>query len=230
MQTHWCYLTGGGHLKRGFYAAWMRQRWIASVTALLLLGVTSAQIRYSISEELKEGTVVGNIANDLGLDQSTLIGRKYRIVTSQTVPIFRLDPNDGNLYVSRKIDREEVCERTSTCEINLKTVLENPLEVHYVSVEVQDINDHSPIFPENETVVEMFESVLPGVRVPLQPARDPDGGIFSIQHYKLSSNDHFRLEVKDTGDDGKIPVLIVQKSLDREKSARHTLMLTALDG
>ncbi|KAK5608973.1 hypothetical protein CRENBAI_017665 [Crenichthys baileyi] len=158
------------------------------------------------------------------------MGRKYRIVTSQTVPFFHLDPNDGNLYVSRKIDREEVCERTSTCKINLKTVLENPLEVHYVSVEVLDINDHSPIFPENETVVEMFESVLPGVRVPLQPARDPDGGIFSIQHYKLSSNDHFRLEVKDTGDDAKIPVLIVQKSLDREKSARHTLMLTALDG
>uniref|UniRef100_A0A3Q2P195 Protocadherin 2 alpha a 15 n=1 Tax=Fundulus heteroclitus TaxID=8078 RepID=A0A3Q2P195_FUNHE len=61
-------------------------------------------------------------------------------------------------------------------------------------------------------------------------ARDPDGGIFSVQRYKLSPNEHFRLEVKDTGEDGKIPVLIVQKSLDREIAARHTLVLTALDG
>ncbi|XP_027864183.1 protocadherin alpha-6-like isoform X22 [Xiphophorus couchianus] len=216
--------------QRGFHAAWMRQRLFACATALLFLRVTSAQMRYSISEEVKEGTVIGNIANDLGLDQTTLKDRKYRIASSTVDHLFHLDPNDGILYLSRKIDREEVCEHTTACEINLKTVLENPLEVHYVGVEVLDINDNSPTFPENETVVEIYESVLPGVRIPLQPARDPDAGIFSIQRYKLSANDYFRLEVKDTGDDGKIPVLIVQKSLDREISARHTLVLTALDG
>uniref|UniRef100_A0A3Q3E511 Protocadherin 2 alpha a 15 n=1 Tax=Labrus bergylta TaxID=56723 RepID=A0A3Q3E511_9LABR len=43
-------------------------------------------------------------------------------------------------------------------------------------------------------------------------------------------NDHFRLEVKDKGEDGKIPILIVQKSLDREAALTHTLVLTAQDG
>ncbi|XP_008303578.1 protocadherin alpha-8-like [Stegastes partitus] len=207
-----------------------RGRWMRCVVAVLLWTVASAQLRYSISEEVKEGTVVGNVAKDLGLDKSTLKDRKYRIVTSAADPLFHVDQNDGVLYVSRKIDREEVCERTSTCVINLKTVLENPLEVHYVGVEVLDINDHSPTFPEKETTLEISESLLPGARIPLQPARDPDGGPFSIQQYKLSSNDHFRLEVKDKGDDGKIPVLIVQKSLDREMSRSHLLILTALDG
>ncbi|XP_015235717.1 PREDICTED: protocadherin beta-5-like [Cyprinodon variegatus] len=216
--------------QRGLHAAWTRQPWIGFMAALLLLGVTTAQLRYSISEEIKEGTLIGNVAEELGLDKSILKSRKYRIVTSTTDALFHLDPNDGNLYVRKKIDREEVCKHSSRCEINLKTVLENPLEVHYVSVEVLDINDNSPAFPENETAVEIFESALPGVRIPLQPARDPDGGIFSIQRYKLSPNEHFHLEIKDTGDDGKIPVLIVQKSLDREISARHTLVLTALDG
>ncbi|XP_070819188.1 protocadherin alpha-8-like isoform X13 [Chaetodon trifascialis] len=203
---------------------------VGCMIAVLLWSVASAQIRYSVSEEVSEGTVVGNIAKDLGLDKSTLKDRKYRIVSSNADPLFHVNQNDGILYVSRKIDREEVCAQSSTCLINVKTVLENPLEVHYVGVEVLDINDHSPTFPEEEKTLEISESVLPGVRIPLQHARDPDGGPFSVQQYRLSANDHFRLEVKDKGEDGKIPVLVVQKSLDREAAGSHSLVLTALDG
>ncbi|XP_041800384.1 protocadherin alpha-8-like [Chelmon rostratus] len=216
--------------QRGYEVRRAKRRWIGCVVAVLLWTAASAQIRYSVSEEVNEGTVVGNIAKDLGLDKSTLKDRKYRIVSSAMEPLFHVDQNDGILYVRRKIDREEVCERSSTCLINVKTVLENPLEVHYVGVEVLDINDHSPSFPEVEKTLEISESVLPGVRVPLKASRDPDGGPFSVQQYRLSSNDHFRLEVKDKGEDGKVPVLIVQKSLDREAAGSHSLVLTALDG
>uniref|UniRef100_A0A3P8V9E8 Protocadherin 2 alpha a 15 n=1 Tax=Cynoglossus semilaevis TaxID=244447 RepID=A0A3P8V9E8_CYNSE len=208
----------------------VRGWWLDAVLSVLLWNLTSAQLRYSISEEVKEGTLVGNIAKDLGLDKSTLRDRKYRIVSSSADPLFYVNQNDGLLYVHRKIDREEICERTSTCVINLKTVLENPLEVHYVGVDVQDINDHEPSFPEKEITLEISESVLPGVRIPLKASRDPDAGVFSIQQYKLSQNDFFRLEVKDKGEDGKIPILIVQKSLDRETATSHSLVLTALDG
>ncbi|XP_078025791.1 uncharacterized protein LOC144463910 [Epinephelus lanceolatus] len=216
--------------QRGCEARRARGRWVRCVVAVLLWSVASAQLRYSVSEEVNGGTVVGNIAKDLGLDKSTLKERKYRIVSSAMDPLFRVDQNDGILYVNRQIDREEVCERSSTCLLNLKTVLENPLEVHYVGVEVVDINDHSPSFPEKEKTLEISESVLPGARIPLQAARDPDGGPFSVQQYKLSPNEHFRLEVKDKGEDGKIPLLIVQKSLDREAAGSHSLVLTALDG
>ncbi|XP_040904728.1 protocadherin alpha-3-like [Toxotes jaculatrix] len=203
---------------------------VGCAVAVLLWNVVSAQIRYSISEEVNEGTVVGNIAKDLGLDKSTLRDRKYRIVSSGADPLFHVNQNDGVLYVSRKIDREEVCAQSSTCLINLKTVLENPLEVHYVEVEVLDINDHSPSFPEKDKRLEISESVLPGARFQLKPSRDLDSGHFSVQQYKLSDNDHFRLEVKDKRGDGKIPVLVIRKSLDRETAASHSLVLTALDG
>ncbi|XP_030253172.1 protocadherin alpha-3-like [Sparus aurata] len=203
---------------------------LGCVVAVLLWSVASAQIRYSISEEVNEGTVVGNIAKDLGLDKNTLTERKYRIVSSNADPLFHVNQNDGILYVSRKIDREEVCAQSSTCLINLKTVLENPLEVHYVEMEVLDINDHSPSFPEKDKRLEISENVLPGARFQLKPSRDLDSRHFSVQHYKLSQNDHFRLEVKDKGDDGKIPILVVQKSLDREAAGSHSLVLTALDG
>ncbi|XP_036933949.1 protocadherin alpha-8-like [Acanthopagrus latus] len=209
---------------------WARGYLVGCVVAVLLWSVASAQIRYSISEEVNEGTVVGNIAKDLGLDKSTLKERRYRIVSSNADPLFHVNQNDGILYVSRKIDREEVCAQSSTCLINLKTVLENPLEVHYVGVEVLDINDHSPSFPEAEKRLEISESVLSGARFQLKAARDSDSAHFSVQQYRLSQNDHFRLEVKDKGEDGKIPILVLQKSLDREAAESHSLVLTALDG
>nr|XP_055033300.1 protocadherin alpha-8-like isoform X10 [Misgurnus anguillicaudatus] len=189
-----------------------------------------AQIRYSLSEEQNDGTVVGNLAKDLGLDLRSLKERGFRIVTTSGDSLFTVNQNDGMLYVNGKIDREVVCERTSTCTINLKIALENPLEIHYVTVEIVDVNDHAPTFSEKETRLEISESALPGARYQLQAARDPDGGTNSVQQYKLSLNDHFWIEIKDRGEDQKMPFLVLQKPLDRESNSRHKLVLTALDG
>ncbi|XP_055782688.1 protocadherin alpha-3-like isoform X37 [Salvelinus fontinalis] len=217
--------------QRGCGAWRERRQWVVFMVALVLFwSGASAQIRYSTSEELKEGTVVGNIANDLGIELSTLKDRGFRIVSGSTEPLFQINRNDGILYVNRKIDREEVCERSSVCLINLKTVLENPLEIHYVAVEVVDVNDHSPSFPDKEKRLEISESALPGARFQLQAARDSDSGQFSVQQYKLSDNDHFRIEVKDRGEDRKIPFLILLKQLDREVTKKHVLLFAAMDG
>ncbi|KAM9795542.1 protocadherin alpha-8-like [Neosynchiropus ocellatus] len=207
----------------------LARRGVRCLVAALLWSAAAAQLRYSVSEEVTEGTVVGNIAKDLGIDKNTLKQRKYRIVSSAAEPLFHLNPTDGILYVNRKIDREEVCERSSSCLMNLKTVLENPLEVHYVVVEILDVNDHVPTFPDNETRLEISESALPGARFQLQRALDPDSGSNSVQSYKLSQNEHFRLEVMDRGEDGKIPVLHLHRALDKETARSHRLLLTAAD-
>ncbi|XP_071313479.1 protocadherin alpha-8-like [Trachinotus anak] len=212
-----------------------REQWrsIAFIVSLILLwSRASAQIRYSIAEETEEGTVVGNIAKDLGLEMNELKERGCRIVegSTESESFFHVNQNDGILYVDRLIDREKVCHRSSVCLINLKTVLENPLEIHYVTIEVVDVNDHSPSFSGKQSHIEISESALPGLRLQLQAAYDPDVGQLSVQEYKLSSNDHFRLEVKDRGKDGKMPILVLLKTLDREKKKSHKLLLTAIDG
>ncbi|XP_043982197.1 protocadherin alpha-8-like isoform X19 [Gambusia affinis] len=218
-------------MERGKFLAQLgKGRITRFAVAMLLLSVTSAQLRYSISEEVDDGTAVGNLVKDLGLDKSTLKSRKYRVVSGGADPLFYVNESDGVLYVTRRIDREEVCAQSSACLINVKTVLETPLEVHNIAVEVLDINDHSPNFSEAEKILEISESVLPGARFQLKPARDLDSGQFSIQQYKLSQDDHFRLEVRDKEDDGKIPILVLKKSLDRETARSHSLLLTALDG
>ncbi|CAB1337133.1 unnamed protein product, partial [Coregonus sp. 'balchen'] len=50
----------------------------------------SAQIRYSIPEEVKEGSVVGNVVKDLGLDVSTLVERRFRIVYGSKDALFHI--------------------------------------------------------------------------------------------------------------------------------------------
>ncbi|XP_074530046.1 protocadherin alpha-6-like isoform X31 [Halichoeres trimaculatus] len=189
----------------------------------------SAQIRYSVPEEVKQGTVVGNVAKDLGLDIATLTDRRFRVVSGSKEAIFEVNQNNGALYVHSHIDREELCQGSGTCLMELKILVENPLEIHYVIVEITDVNDHSPIFPEAEQIFDIAEHTLPGRRFQLHTARDPDAGVNSIRTYTLTSNEHFEVNIRQ-GEASKIPFLVLKKSLDREQKDKHTLLLTAVDG
>ncbi|XP_071264906.1 protocadherin alpha-8-like [Salvelinus alpinus] len=215
----------GGQRRRWEY--W----WVALRFSLLLCFVeqVSAQIRYSIPEEVKEGTVVGNVAKDLGLDVSTLVERRFRIVSGSNDALFHINQNNGVLYVHKNIDREELCDGTGVCLIDLKIVVETPLEVHYVGVEITDVNDNSPNFPEKEQKFEIAEHTPPGTRFQLHAAHDPDVGMNSVHTYKITSNDHFEIDVRQSDED-KIPFLVLKKSLDREQNHNYTLLLTAIDG
>ncbi|XP_060743332.1 protocadherin alpha-2-like [Tachysurus vachellii] len=205
--------------------------WIALPISLLLCygKQVCAQIRYSIPEEVKVETIIGNIAKDLHLDVNTLVHRGFRIVSGPKDGLFQVNQNNGVLNVHKKIDREEVCDSTNPCVFNLKIAVDSPLEIHYVVVEITDINDNAPRFPDKQQRVEIAESTIPGARFQLQSARDPDIGVYSVRSYKLSKNEHFDLEIKDREDE-KVPFLVLQKALDRERRAEHELTLTAVDG
>ncbi|XP_075902748.1 protocadherin alpha-3-like [Nelusetta ayraudi] len=203
--------------------------WAVGMLLLFLGENVFAQLRYSVPEETQVGSAVGNVAKDLGLDVNTLRARKFRIVSGPNYSLFRLNENNGVLYVGKPIDREELCDGTALCLINLKIVVESPLEIHYVGVEITDINDHSPTFPENEQRLEIAEHTPPGTRFQIDAARDPDVGSLSVRVYKLSSNNVFDVEIRDSEEE-KIPVLVLKKPLDREQKAEHRLVLSALDG
>ncbi|XP_042275506.1 protocadherin alpha-8-like [Thunnus maccoyii] len=205
--------------------------WISFyLTLLLLLGKRAlAEIRYSIPEEVKEATVVGNVAKDLGLDITSLIDRRFRVVSESKDAFFEVNQDNGALYVHKKIDREELCQGSGACLIELKVIVENPLEIHYVVVEITDVNDHFPNFPEKEQTFEIAEHTLPGKKFQLHTANDPDSGVNSIRTYTLTSNDHFEVDIRQSDDD-KIPFLVLKKSLDREQKNKHSLIVTAVDG
>nr|XP_015205218.1 PREDICTED: protocadherin alpha-8-like isoform X7 [Lepisosteus oculatus] len=199
------------------------------IFAVLLWKRTTAQIHYSIQEELKIGTFVGNIAKDMGFNIGQLADRNLRIVGGSKQELFQVNQKDGALFVNQNIDREELCGRTVPCYVSLKAVVENPLEMHHVTVEITDVNDHSPSFPDKENRLEISESAMPGARFQLEGANDPDVGLNALRFYKLSHDEHFQLETEDLSEDVKIPVLVLHKPLDRERIPVHRLLLTACD-
>ncbi|KAG8579375.1 hypothetical protein GDO81_010848, partial [Engystomops pustulosus] len=189
----------------------------------------AAQLHYSIPEELKQGYVIGNIAKDLGINSKDLSLRKFHVVFRGKIQYFNVNLETGDISVAEKIDRESTCGMKQPCVISFEAVIEKPLQLYTVKVEIEDVNDNPPNFLKNHFDIVISESALPGVRLTLEHAQDNDLGTNSIQKYQISDNDYFILEEKVT-DGIKYPELILEKGLDREKKNLHQLILTAVDG
>ncbi|XP_063784918.1 protocadherin gamma-B2-like isoform X40 [Pseudophryne corroboree] len=207
-------------------------RWQVIFSFLLswLCHSVSGQTHYSIVEEMTKDSVIANIAEDLGLDIRQLLSRKLRIVSRVSEKYFYVNVENGNLYIKDRIDRETLCGAAATCFLTFDAVVENPLNVFSINVEIKDINDNSPIFFQENIIVEIIEFTLPGARFPLSNAEDSDIGSNSVQTYRLSDNQHFTLTEKIRTDGSKFPELVLEKPLDRETQNVHELILTALDG
>ena len=158
--------------------------------------IRAEHILYSVPEELENGSFVGNIAKDLGLEPRELAERGVRIVSRGRTQLFALNPRSGSLVTAGRIDREELCDRSPKCVVNLEILLEDKVKIFGVEVEIIDVNDNAPNFGAEQREIKVAESENPGTRFPLPEAFDPDIGINSLQGYQLSSNGHFSLDVK----------------------------------
>ncbi|XP_078267831.1 protocadherin gamma-A6-like isoform X3 [Rhinoraja longicauda] len=187
------------------------------------------QIRYSIPEELQHGAFVGNLAADLGFDVNQLRSRRLRIVVGTKEQYLEVNLESGILFVNRKIDRELLCGSILSCVLSLEAVIQNPLNLFHVEVEILDVNDNAPKFPKDKLHLEISEVAAPGARFPVESAFDPDVGSNSVQSYGLLPNDYFTLDVETRRGLGIFPVLVLESSLDREKQSIHRLVLTAKD-
>ncbi|RXN25628.1 protocadherin beta-3-like protein [Labeo rohita] len=180
---------------------------------------------------MKRGSVIGNIAKDLGLDVNRLSSRKARIDTEDSRKRYcDINLNTGELIVAERIDREGLCGKKSSCVLKQELMLENPLELHRISLHIDDINDNSPHFDEDVIKMEIRESADKGERFLLEEAHDPDIGNNAVQSYTLESNENFILYVKSNDLAGKYCELVLNKELDREQQQEVKLILTAVDG
>ncbi|XP_071314697.1 protocadherin gamma-A7-like [Trachinotus anak] len=176
---------------------WMQLLWKWQLLCFLLLSlfflshIASGQIRYSIPEEMKKGSLIGNVALDLGIDMQRLRSGRARIVTGESIQYTELKTDKGILVVNEKIDREKLCGDLTPCSFSFDLILENPMELHPVKILIQDQNDNPPqvLYPVQtggSLVAEMVpRSADVGYLVTKVVAVDVDSGQNAWLSYKL---------------------------------------------
>ncbi|NWV73771.1 PCDA2 protein, partial [Dasyornis broadbenti] len=192
--------------------------------------LAGGQVRYSVPEEAKAGTVVGRLAQDLGLEAGEAEARRLRLVAQGRRASVEVSGASGALVVSSRLDREELCGKSAPCALRLEVLVERPLRVFHVELEVTDINDNAPIFPATRKNLSLPENSPPGSRFPLEGASDADIGANAQLSYTLSHSEHFRITEGSSNSRSKSLFLVVTKPLDRETIPVHRLLLTASDG
>jgi len=108
-----------------------------------------------------------------------------------------------------------------------------------VTLNIDDINDHDPVFPSSSPrVIEVIESAQTGSRYSLPAATDADSGRHGVQRYTLASRQPetemeelpFELQAEAKADGSSDVRLVLVDALDRESRAEYHLTVVAYDG
>ena len=211
------------------------QMWMVLLFFLMFTSEVKATVflQYQFKEETGANFPVGDIHSDAGLADGTV---KYVIDPDDDVPfpeLFRVD-DTGHLVTIKNVDRDSLsCSSYSACLIPLQihTELTDTVTFIQVEVEVIDINDNSPVFPDPVVYLPLEENTHVDTLLPLPIATDPDSVEYSILDYQLlQSVDTFRLLEYNVTLGPEYVYMVLERSLDREHVGSYQFTLLATDG
>ncbi len=221
------------------------QYMVATVVGLLSLVAgrvgkdDQIELHYQISEELPEGSFVGDVLQDSYMDnkhESGIVDQlKFRFLAPPKLS-FEVDENNGIITTNGRIDRDVICANKRKCDVKLDVValISEPMtfiEIIKVVVEILDVNDCWPYFPETEITHEILESAAVGSSFVIPTAIDPDSGPLSIQSYHLEPlTSKFKLNVRKKVDGSTDVRLVLQEKLDHEEQDLYKVRVVAIDG
>ncbi|XP_012372965.2 protocadherin beta-4-like [Octodon degus] len=212
------------------YGIHPKRQVMSFIFVVFLSRVWLEPIHYSVWEETTGGAFLAHLTKELGLGTEELAARSAQVVFDDDKQHLLLDPQTGDLLLRETLDREELCGPAEPCVLYFQVFLEMPVQFFQGELWIQDINDHSPTFPDGKVLLKIPESSQPGTVFPLKSAQDLDVGSNGIQTYTISPNDHFHVLTRNNSEGMKFPDLVQDKPLDREEQAEYSLILMALDG
>ncbi|CAG5123672.1 unnamed protein product, partial [Candidula unifasciata] len=197
-------------------------------------------VQFEFREEQAPGTYIGNVgvASKLAslLSESQFSLLKFSAPDSK---YFYIDEKIGTLTAATKIDRENVCASLPVCKLSADVIVYTKLssgdfdlfKVITVDVEILDINDNSPKFPEDTVSLSIAESSNPSEELPASGAVDRDTGVNSVQQYTFKDpTDTFALSVHKNGDGSSYLGIVAKGVLDREVRHFYQVTVVATDG
>ncbi|XP_058522724.1 protocadherin-23 [Ochotona princeps] len=227
---------GGGARASRFLLGLLVHAWLWAASG------SSAQVfnlSLSVDEGLPPDTLVGDIRAGLPAAQQQDGGGFFLSEDSDDSPLldaFHVHSDTGIIRTARRLDREQRDHYSFVAATLLGAVVQ-------VEIRVNDVNDHSPRFPQESLQLDVSELSPPGTVFRLPGAHDPDAGLFSTQGYTLVQPAHlpgeptgplFQLRYGTPGSASSSPLepldLVLLQRLDREAAATHELQIEAWDG
>ncbi|KAK2169182.1 hypothetical protein LSH36_12g31003 [Paralvinella palmiformis] len=195
-------------------------------------------VKYSIEEEVPKGTLIGNVLKDSHLKRtlgSSVINEIYFSFLADVELAIAIEPKTGVLKTSGRIDRENIsnCYSSETCEVTVDVAVQpvKYFQIIKVTIEILDINDNVPMFPENEITHPILESAEPGSSFAIPTATDLDSPKFGVLRYELESHRNtFGIRVQENVDGSLDVRLTIERRLDRERRHRYRIKVVAYDG
>ena len=196
---------------------------------------------YHILEELTPGTRIGSVAIDARLAQKYGARQRRQLRYSflqqpdaeRTSRLFAIDDVSGIIRTSQRIDRDTRCPQKPTCFVYLDVAVAPAqfFQVIHVKIEILDVNDNRPTFPQRQINLDISESALTGTGYSLPLAVDQDSGMNGVQKYELvTMSTMFDLTQDITSGEVTDLKLVLTGELDREGQSQYRLQLVAHDG
>ncbi|ELU15547.1 hypothetical protein CAPTEDRAFT_96860, partial [Capitella teleta] len=205
---------------------------------LTLVLATDNVLRYEVVEEGRIGSTIAHLMRESGLadrhNQEILKELRFQFLSPPQGNI-SLESETGRLYTNGRIDREELCPKRNVCEVLLDIAVQPVtfFQIIKVAINIIDINDNQPVFPEPTFTLSILESAALESTFSLPSARDNDSPAFGVTRYDLvpdSPRSKFSLKVNKKLDGSSDVRLVLKKKLDREQRDLFNLQLVAYDG
>lgn len=204
--------------------------WLLSQVPLASTDAAEHFLEYRIKEELPANSFVGDLIADDRLDRkyepSVVSSLRFSFLTKPRPDrrFFAIDEVSGVLHTTLPIDRESICPSEADC-VSQFDVAVRPIpffRIVKVKVEILDVNDNAPQFPEQRISREILESSDLGTGLVLPAAEDFDSGDYGIRIYELPiESTKFRLVAKKRMDGSTDLKLVLKERLDREEEDKY---------
>uniref|UniRef100_UPI0037E8A37A protocadherin-23 n=1 Tax=Semicossyphus pulcher TaxID=241346 RepID=UPI0037E8A37A len=190
-----------------------------------LYGRSDHQIvrRFTVKEDTEPGTVIGSASVS---DKGNL---HYSVSEGDGNVHFGIDGSSGDIYINQPLDFESAAQYFLLVRAEDGRLAPGVNVSVLVSVMVEDVNDHTPWFPDNVVTFGLWEDAAVGSLVIAFHARDADGTFpNSALRYSLTfdpgSSSRFPFQINPyTGS------LTVKAPLDRETTPSYAFTVTATD-
>ena len=211
---------------------------------MVVLACMAAAAAGGLRYEVLEGTLPGTAVGDVAADSAAVLSEYPAAVRSRlrfffllhdspAQRFFTLDAVSGALVTSATVlDRDTLCPGRAACTLTLDAALRPAayFRVINVAVEVVDRNDNVPRFPTDLVEISLSERARPGYFYLVEGATDADSPANGIGRYELRPpSAMFSLEARRGEGDAWDLRLALDRSLDRETTALHSLVLVAVD-